>query len=134
MKLDAGALRALPILNTLAVVTGRGRFRDLELNSGSHRVQYGDGTLEVQSFDLQSGNDVHIRGRFTFGLGQFGGMARLGISKDFAQRIPAEVREKLFREESDGLLWIDIPLEGPAETLTKEPSNKLAEVYQRAGR
>ena len=88
----------------------------------------------MQSFHLQSGNDVHIRGRFTFGLGQFAGMARLGISKDFAQRIPAEVQEKLFREESDGLLWIDIPLEGPAETLTKEPSNKLAEVYQRAGR
>jgi hypothetical protein len=134
LKLESGTLRSFPMLNTLAVVTGRGRFRDLGLSGGSIEFTTGEGRLEVQSLELQSGNDVVIRGRFACHLDQFTGMVRLGMSRDLAQRIPADVKQKLFREESDGLVWIDVPLEGPVETLTKEPSNGLADAYQRASR
>jgi hypothetical protein len=134
LKLDSGTMRALPILNTLAVVTGRGRFRDLELSAGSIEFTTGGGRCEVQSFDLRSGSDVAVLGHFVCRDGQFDGMARVGISQELAQRVPAEVQQSLFQRGNDGLLWIDVPLDGPAETLTKEPSDKLAEVYQRAAR
>jgi hypothetical protein len=134
LTLDAGTLRALPMLNTLAVVTGRGLFRDLELTAGSIEFTTGEGRFDVQSLELRSGNDVVIRGGFGCILDQFSGRVRLGMSQDMAQRVPAELKQDLFREESDGMLWVDIPLEGSAETLTKESSNRLADAYQRARR
>ncbi|MGI8604619.1 MAG: hypothetical protein ACR2OZ_16735 [Verrucomicrobiales bacterium] len=134
LKIDGGALRQIPLLNTLAVLTGRGRFRDLEITGGFIKFNTAQGKLEVPAFELQAKSDVLIRGSGSWQQGSFRGNAQLGMSQAYAQRLPAQLQQAFLRQDDAGWLWLEIPLDGPPETLTKQLSNKLAAAFQEASR
>lgn len=134
VKVDRAALRRVPILSTLGAVTARSRFRDLEFDGGTLRFKTAGGRLEVTSFELSSKGEILLRGSFEVERGLFSGNCDLGIPPDHAARIPETVRQQFFRPGERGLLWMSIPLEGPASNLTSELANQLAAAERNAPR
>ena len=129
LKISSGSLRELPIFDTLAIVTGRTRFRDIEITGGTVKFSTQGGVFEAPEFAIQSRNDIMVQGTIRAEGQLVAGNLYVGMSSELAQRVPEPLRKAFFRE-SDGWLILPIPLDGRIEQLTKDLSTRLATAFQ----
>ncbi len=132
LALEQGIIRTLPVFDTLAVVTGRVRFRQFAFSKGEMTMETGGGRLAVKSFAFQSEEDIVAQGSFVWERGFFRGEMKLGADPALLGKLPPELLAEWFATESAGKRWITIPLEGSLRELTEAQSLAMAQAYQKA--
>lgn len=128
----SGAIMGLPIQQSLAVSTGRVRFREWEITGGTITLATGPGRCET-TFDLHSREDIVLRGTLSSQRNQFSGQVKIGVDPALLQRMAPSVRADFFAEKAEGKEWMAVPLEGIMEQLTENTAKQLMAAHERAG-
>lgn len=128
----SGAIMGLPIQQSLAVATGRVRFREWEITGGTVTLATGPGRCET-AFDLHSREDIVLRGTLSSQQDQFSGQVKIGVDPALLQRMAPPVRARFFAEKAEGKEWMAVPLEGVMEQLTENTAKQLMAAHEQAG-
>ncbi len=128
-KIESGTIRTLPVLDALAVVTGRPRFRTFDVTGGQIAFKVQNGVVSVSDFSLESGAEVKVTGNFTWDNGVIKGTYSVGMTKPYAQRVPSELLAARAQEKDGGWLWLTFPLDGRMEKLTMDHRSALIKDY-----
>lgn len=146
-SLENGHFASIPILGALASQTGHSPLRQLPV-SGTLDISTSASTTTFSNIDLVSSEDVHITGSFsvtthdadpkpddypegvpyTPAPPDYAGTVRIGLSPDLLDRATG-ARDKLFELES-GFYWLDVPLEGRLNTLTRQFTDEVVDTFR----
>lgn len=149
---DGGSLQNVPILSALAYLT---KINYFPITSGKIAITTEGRNISVESLVLESAGvgRIVIEGKIAIPIIktdplstkrrmkavpdqieileatttelEFNGTMKIGFLSPIT---PNQMTEKYF-EQSDGYNWIDVPLNGKAETLTQEFANQIREEY-----
>lgn len=127
----SGAIMGLPIQQSLAVATGRVRFREWDITGGLITLSTSANRCEAV-FDLQSREDITLRGSLLWAENRFSGQLKIGSDPALLQRLDPGVRTRFFTEKAEGKEWLTTPLTGIMEQLTEETAQELMTAHDQA--
>ena len=121
LRLNAGQIEALPVLNEIADFTMLQRYRRLALNKASADFRQESGTLHATNFVLESTGLMRVEGAFNVTNGIIDGTFQVGVAASSLTLVPG-AQERVFTETRGGYVWTPMrlqgPIDGPAEDLS----------------
>ena len=121
LRLNAGRIEALPVLNEIADFTMLKRYRQLTLNTASADFRQENGTLHATNFVMESSGLMRVEGAFTVTNGIIDGIFQVGVAASSLTLVPG-AQERVFTETRGGYVWTPMrlqgPLDGPGEDLS----------------
>jgi hypothetical protein len=129
----ARAPETLPLLEVLGGEIAEIPLRYFDTAEGGVRYTLGGGKFKVDGVNLVSGDGDRVEGAFAMDLATRGisGVFRIGVRETLLASRDA-LRERYFREQSGGLRWLTVPVEGPLLGATSEIAEGIREVNQAA--
>jgi hypothetical protein len=114
-----GSAEVFPILEVLGGEAVNLSVRYFEAARGGMTFNLLDRKIRCPGANLETGDGQRLEGTFDFDLDarSINGAFRLGLSPASLKEHP-RVLERYFREETAGLRWMTLPMEGPLSTST----------------
>lgn len=121
VRLRGAQLEALPILNTVALLTQTQEFRTLRFQRAEGRVEWSPGSLTLSDLDVESELLLKLAGQIRTEGERLSGDLVVGTTPKAVRMIPGAT-EKVFTTVRDGYVWTPVTLSGtvdaPKEDLT----------------
>jgi hypothetical protein len=121
VRLQNGRIEALPILNTIALLTQTEEFRSIRLKEASAVIDWQPSTLAVTNLILESEQLLKILGGFSTQTNVLTGNLHVGTTPKAIRLIPG-ASESVFVTANEGYIWTPVTLSGtiqdPKEDLT----------------
>lgn len=121
VRLRDARLEALPILNTVALLTQTQEFRTLRFNRAEGTVDWSPAELNVSDLNVESELLLRLMGQIQTRGEQLSGGLMVGTTPKTLRMIPGAT-EKVFTTARDGYVWAPVQVSGtvdaPKEDLT----------------
>lgn len=124
VRLNSGAIEALPVLNEIAEFTMLERYRRLKLSRASADFRQEKGTLRATNFVMESDGLIRVEGGFTVANGVIDGLFQVGVAASSLTLVPG-AQERVFTETRGGYVWTPMQLHGPVDGPGEDLSPRL---------
>lgn len=129
VKIDKGAITALPILDTMAAFTGTSKFKRIQFNKAEANYDYRGEMIHIKDIVLSSEGLLRIEGNISIDKDKtLRGQLKVGVLPGVLSHIPG-AEEKIFLPENNegkmGLLWANINLSGTTDHPREDLSARL---------
>ena len=124
VRLNAGEIEALPVLNEIADFTMLQRYRRLKLSRASADFRQEKGTLRATNFLMESDGLIRVEGGFTVANGMIDGVFQVGVAASSLTLVPG-AQEHVFTETRGGYVWTPMRLRGPVDGPGEDLSPRL---------
>lgn len=147
---------SIPIFNDLGGMTGNGYLRRPLITGGSLTFVTSEGMFNASAIDLELGQSARLTGEFSYGIEkvkkketgeapaavpgvpileaaaevlvpEFEGVVQFGVIPSALSKIPETTQEQFFPTARDGMIWMDLPLNGNLKEVTAKKGAALIE-------
>ena len=152
----------VPFFNDLGGITGNGYLRRPLVTAGTLSFVTSEGMFSAPAINLELGQSGRLTGEFSFGITEmpkkdttpkpppvpgvpvldeepvalvpeFSGAVQFGVNPMALDNIPESVRQQFFPKMQDGLIWMNLPLEGTLNRFTAKEGRALVDAVRTAG-
>ncbi len=122
--LDGSTLKALPVLDRIAVFTSTDRFRSLAFQKVRAHYVFDGESLKITAVDAESQGLVKLEGGCVVRDEQIDGVFEVGVSPGTLRWLPG-AQGRVFTRNSEGYLWTTVKISGPIDRPTEDLSARL---------
>lgn len=124
IKMENGQLKALPILDQMALFTDTKQFQEPSFQKAEADFSWEDNTLKVENVIMESAGLLQVRGQFRVENGMIDGEFQVGVVPTCLRWIPG-ARDRIFTEDKGAYVCTKMRISGPVSHPNEDLSSRL---------
>lgn len=126
LKLTDAKVEALPVLNTVAILTRTQEFRSLKLQTAQADFEWEKDRTSVKNIVLESELLLKVTGNYLQVGETVDGLLQVGTTPEALSAIPG-AKAKVFTEAREGYIWTPVRLSGTTSAINEDLTPRLKE-------